>query len=89
MRLMKCMILTCLLKCIINNCKPPQSFEFPESLFGLKSIYGFVSLAQLAQLAHSVLLFYSLWPIAVKHSKNINMLQQEHTKRVKECYIDF
>ena len=27
----KYMILMCILKCIINNCKPPQSFEFSET----------------------------------------------------------
>ena len=50
---MKCVILKCVLKCIINNCKPPQNFEFPETelsvrfTFGLKSVHGFVSLDQL------------------------------------------
>ena len=80
---MKCMILTCSLKCIINNVKPPQNFEFPEtklpcSLFGLKSFHGFVSLAKLGDVTDSlssvlfVLLFYLLWPVAVKTFKNIN-----------------
>ena len=33
-------------------------------------------------LFYSVLLFYFLRPAAVKTLKNINMLQQEHTKKV-------
>ena len=59
-------------------------------LFGLKSFHGFASLAQLENvtdiaylLFYSLLLFYFLWPAAVKTFQKHNMLQQEHTKRVK------
>ena len=59
------MIMRCILKCIVNNVKPPQNFEFPETelslgLFGLKSFYGFVSLTQLEDVTDclsSILLF--------------------------------
>ena len=87
------MILTCSLKCIINNVKPPQNFEFPEtklpcSLFGLKSFHGFVSLAKLEDVTDSlssVLFCIIALPFMAGSSKNFqkHQLQQEHTKRVK------
>ena len=39
MKLMKFMILRCILKCIIKNCKPPQSFDFTETKLLLKFIW--------------------------------------------------
>ena len=43
------MILKCVLKCITNNCKPPQNFEFQKTelsfrFFRLKSFHEFVTL---------------------------------------------
>ena len=87
------MILTCSLKCIINNVKPPQNFEFPEtklscSLFGLKSFHGFASLAKLEDVTDclsSVLFCIIVLRFMAGSSKNFqkHQLQQEYTKRVK------
>ena len=45
------MILKCILKCITNNCKPPQiltseKLSCPLGSFGSKSFHGFVILTQ-------------------------------------------
>ena len=48
---MKFLILQCILKCIPNNCKPPQNIDFPETALSfrfiwLKWFHGFVILAR-------------------------------------------
>ena len=63
------MILKCISKCIINNFKPPQNFEFLESELSCRFIWfekfhGFVSLAHLEDVTDclsSVLLFINYY----------------------------
>ena len=76
MKQVKCMILKCILKCVISNCKPPQYFEFPETELSCRFIWfeKFHSTGRMMRLIayhlfYSVLLFYFSSLAAVKTLK--------------------
>ena len=89
---MKSMILKCVLKCIINNCKSPQNFEFPETelsvsfTFRLKSVHGFVSLDQLEDVTDclsSILFCYYCFIFYGWQQPSIQKTSKKNTKRTR------
>ena len=57
---MKCMIQKCILKCVTNNCKPPQSSDFQKSEVSL----SFVSSEKIPYICYShLMLGWNLLPV--------------------------